>query len=85
MNPSDPATPPAPAPRARPRPALGANRRLITLAEAAELLGLSVASIRRLVWAGRLPVVRLTRRIQIDMRDLERLVDRSKVTDGFGT
>ncbi len=54
------------------------GRRLLTLAEAAELLGLSVASIRRLVWAGKLPVVRLTRRIQIDTRDLERLIQHTK-------
>ncbi len=59
------------------------NRRLITLAEAAVLLGMSTVSVRRLIWAGKLPIVRLTRRIQIDARDLERLVDQSKSTFDF--
>jgi hypothetical protein len=39
---------------------------------------MSAASVRRLVWAGKLPVVRLTRRIQIDVRDLERLLEQAK-------
>ena len=60
------------------RAQLPGGRRLLTLGETAELLGLSVASIRRLVWAGKLPAVRLTRRIQIDTRDLERLVEQTK-------
>ena len=54
------------------------SRRLVSLAEAAELLGLSVASIRRLVRAGTLPAVRLTRRIQIDLQDVNRLVEQAK-------
>jgi excisionase family DNA binding protein len=51
---------------------------LVSLAEAAEVLGLSVASIRRLVRAGTLPAVRLTRRLRIDVRDLERAVEQAK-------
>jgi excisionase family DNA binding protein len=60
------------------REQLPGGRRLLTLAETAELLGLSVTSIRRLVWAGKLPAVRLTRRIQIDTRDLDRFVEQAK-------
>lgn len=78
MNPSEPTKPPVPAPSPRPRPSPTPNRRLLNLAEAAELLGMSAASVRRLVWAGKLPVVRLTRRLQIDTRDLDRLIDRRK-------
>ena len=37
--------------------------------EAAGLLGLSVHSLRRLIWAGTLPGVRVTRRVQVDLRD----------------
>ena len=62
----------------RPPEAPGASRRLLSLAEAALLLGVSVASVRRLIWQGRLPVVRLTRRIQVDLRDLERLIEQAK-------
>lgn len=65
-------------PNAQPRLSTPPSRRLVTLGEAAELLGLSVASVRRLIWAGKLPVVRLTRRIQIDLRDLDRLINATK-------
>jgi excisionase family DNA binding protein len=54
------------------------SRRLVSVAEAAEVLGLSVASIRRLVRTGTLPAVRLTRRLRIDVRDLDRVVEQAK-------
>jgi excisionase family DNA binding protein len=60
----------------------GQPRRLLTLVEAADLLGVSVASVRRLIWRGDLPTVRLTRRIQVDGRDLERLIERAKARGG---
>ncbi len=56
---------------------------LLTVQEAARILGTSTATIRRLVWAGKLPVVRLTRRVQIDTRDLERLIERVKDRSGW--
>jgi len=46
--------------------------------KAATILGLSVASVRRLIWTGKLPVLRLTRRLQVDVRDLERLIEQAK-------
>jgi excisionase family DNA binding protein len=60
------------------RPQKLAGRRLVTLHEAADLLGLSTYSLRRIIWAGRLRVVKLTRRVQIDVRDLDRLIETSK-------
>ena len=54
------------------------GRRLISLDEASRLLGLSVASVRRLIWAGKLPRVRLTRKVQLDIKDIEWLLERSK-------
>jgi excisionase family DNA binding protein len=60
----------------------GHPRRLLTLVEAADLLGVSVASVRRLIWRGDLPTVRLTRRVQVDGRDLERLIERAKARGG---
>ena len=56
----------------------GHPQRLLSLKEAAAMLGLSPASIRRLISARRLPTVRILRRIQLDSRDLERLIDQSK-------
>jgi excisionase family DNA binding protein len=66
-------------PKLHPR---GGDRRLLTLQEAARLLGLSTHSVRRLIWQGRLPVIRLTRRIQVDVRDLERLIEQAKDRTG---
>jgi len=60
------------------------SRRLLTLKEAAAVLGLSPYSVRRLIAAGTLPSVRLTRRIQVDLRDLERLIEQSKDRSGTG-
>lgn len=60
-----------------------ATRRLLTVQEAAVVLGLSIASVRRMIWDGRLPVLRITRRIQIDVRDLDRLIGQSKERPGF--
>jgi hypothetical protein len=35
----------------------------------------------RLIGAGKLPIVRLTRRLQVDVRDLDRLIEREKEGD----
>jgi excisionase family DNA binding protein len=71
---------PTPLAATRPRPGI---RRLLSLTEAAELLGLSVASTRRLVGSGKLPAVRITRRIQVDIRDLDQLIGQSKDRSGW--
>ena len=52
------------------------TRRLISLLEAAEILGVSVKSVRRYVAAGDLDAVRLGRRtIRIKADSLDRLID----------
>jgi excisionase family DNA binding protein len=53
-------------------------RRLLTLKETAAYLGVSVWTVRDLVWKEKLPVVRLTRRLHFDKRDIDRLIDVSK-------
>jgi excisionase family DNA binding protein len=53
-------------------------RRLLTLKETAAYLGVSVWTVRDLVWKEKLRVVRLTRRLHFDMRDVDRLIDVSK-------
>ena len=65
-------------PSVSPKASPGQVRRLLTLKEAAAVLGTSSATLRRLIWTGKLPAVRLTRRIQVDLRDLERLIDAAK-------
>jgi len=61
-----------------PKGSLSQGRRLLNLKEAAAVLGVSTASVRRLIWARRLSAVRILRRIQIDTRDLDRLIEQSK-------
>ncbi len=55
-------------------------KRLYTLKEAAEYLGRSEWSMRELIWAGRIPVVRSEggRKIFIDIEDLNHLIDQNK-------
>jgi len=56
--------------------------RLLTLKKAAEFLGLTTWAMRERVWAGDIPVVRFPggRKIYIDIRDIERFIERNKMT-----
>jgi len=58
------------------------SKRLYTLKEAAEYLGRSEWSMRELIWAGRIPVVKEEggRKIFVDILDLIDFVDRNKST-----
>ena len=53
-------------------------KRLFTLPEAAIYLGRSIWSIRRLVWNGDLPQVRLRGRVHVDIQDMDSLIERNK-------
>ena len=72
-----------PAPEPTPLPTGGRHdhipaRRLIPLSQAAHILGMSLGSARRLVWGGKLHAVKLTRRVLVDLRDLDRLIEEAK-------
>ncbi len=54
------------------------KKRLLTIKEAADYLGRSVWSIRELVWAGSLPIVRVGKRIHLDIHDLDRWIEQHK-------
>ena len=56
------------------------NKRLCNLKEASAYLGRSVWSVRELIWAGKIPVVRDGRKIFIDIIDLEKYVENNKST-----
>ena len=53
-------------------------KRLFTLPEAAIYLGRSLWSIRRLIWNGDLPQVRLRGRVHVDILDMDSLIERNK-------
>jgi excisionase family DNA binding protein len=56
------------------------QKRLFTLKEAAQYLGRSVWSMRELIWAGVIPVVRQEggRKIYLDKIDLDSFVEKNK-------
>ena len=58
------------------------HKRLYTLKEAAEYLGRSEWSMRELIWARKIPVVREDggRKIYLDVSDLDRFIEQNKVT-----
>ena len=58
-------------------------RRLLTIKETAAFLNTSTGTIRRLVSAGKIPVVRLSRRLLVDLRDLDILIAGSKERVGW--
>jgi excisionase family DNA binding protein len=53
-------------------------RRLLSVEEAAAYLGRSPAAIRHMIESGKLPAVRIDRRVAVDIRDLDRLIEASK-------
>lgn len=55
-------------------------KRLYTLAEAGHYLGRSEYSVRCLIWAGQLPVVKHGRKQWVDIRDMDRYIEVNKVT-----
>jgi excisionase family DNA binding protein len=58
------------------------ERRLLPIEEAADRLGVSPYTVRRLVWSGRLPHVRIGRLVRVDSADLYAWIDREKVRNG---
>ncbi len=58
------------------------DKRLYTLKEGAHYLGRPVWSVRELIWAGKLPIVRQDggRKIYLDRLDLDRFIEKNKST-----
>ena len=54
------------------------HKRLLTLNEAGAYIGLSHWRVRSLIYSGQLAYVRLGRRILIDLKDLDALIDSKK-------
>ena len=54
------------------------KKRLYSISEAATYLGRSVWSVRELIWGGKLPCVKVGRRIHLDIIDLNEWIERNK-------
>ncbi len=57
------------------------QKRLYRLPEAAEYLGRSEWSVRRMIWGGALPCVKHGRRVHVDVQDMESFIDLNKVKE----
>ncbi len=57
------------------------TKRLYTIQEAAKYLGRSIWSIRELIWSGKLPAVKVGRRIHLDLYDLDDFIEQNKVRE----
>ena len=58
-------------------------KRLYTIKEAGIYLGRSVNSVRELIWDGKLPFVRVGRRVHLDIRDLDEFIEKHKVRNDY--
>jgi len=56
-------------------------KRLYTLSEAGVYLGRSTWSVRRLIWKGTLPEVRVGGRVHVDLRDMDTLIENNKIAE----
>jgi excisionase family DNA binding protein len=55
-------------------------KRLYTLPEAAQYLGRTLWSMRELVWAGKIPIIRDGKRIFVDINDLDLYISKYRMT-----
>jgi excisionase family DNA binding protein len=56
------------------------RKRLYTINQAAEYLGRSPWAVRSMIWTGKLPAVRDGKRLLLDVHDLDRWIEASKVS-----
>jgi excisionase family DNA binding protein len=63
-------------------PKVSSESRLLSIAEAASFLGVSAWHVRRLVWGGDLPAVRIGRLVRLDVTDLHVFIRDNKITSG---
>jgi excisionase family DNA binding protein len=57
------------------------SKRLYSVPEAAQYLGRSSWSVRRLIWSGDLPEVRAGRRVHLDINDMDAFIEKNKLRE----
>lgn len=55
--------------------------RLLSVEQAAIYLGRTPGALRQMIFKGTLPVVRIGGRVQLDIRDLDRLIENSRTAE----
>jgi hypothetical protein len=58
------------------------TKRLYNIKEAGTFLGRSTWSVREMLWAGKLPYIKDGKRIFVDILDMEKWIEQTKVTFG---
>jgi len=59
------------------------KKRLYSISEAAIYLGRSVWGVCELIWNGKLPCVKVGRRIHLDIIDLDQWIEKNKIRNFF--
>ena len=54
------------------------TKRLYSIKEASTYLGRSICAVREMIWAGKIPSVKFDRRIYLDIKDMDLLIEKSK-------
>jgi hypothetical protein len=57
---------------------MAVKRRLFTVDEAATYMGRTEEAMQHMIAGGKIPTVRIDRRVFVDVRDLDRLIDKYK-------
>lgn len=57
------------------------SKRLMSLETAADYIDRTPEALRAMIAAGKVPVVRADRRMQLDVRDLDAWIERNKITE----
>jgi excisionase family DNA binding protein len=57
------------------------QKRLYDIPEAGVYLGRTPWGVRRLIWSGALPAVRVGRRVHVDVRDMDEFIEKAKVRE----
>jgi len=60
-------------------PVRGLRKRLYNVEEAAEYLGRSVWGVREIIYSGQIDCVRIGRRVQLDIRDMDKWIEENKI------
>jgi len=55
-------------------------QRLYDLKQASQYLGRSVWGVRELIWAGKLPVIRDSRKLYLDIGDMNEYIEKNRIT-----
>lgn len=58
---------------------LAVRPRLLTVEQAATYMGRTEEAMQHMIGCGKVPTVRIDRRVFVDIRDLERLIDGNKI------